>query len=122
MIDLKNLTIEKAHNDLIGRVYTVADLVAAYREQIDSKNTEINAYLGLFDGIESDIKNAQSMIDGGTATLLTGIPFAIKDNILVKGEVTSGGSLILENYKAVYDATVISKLKKEGVVCYGRVY
>jgi aspartyl-tRNA(Asn)/glutamyl-tRNA(Gln) amidotransferase subunit A len=98
----------------------VADLVAAYREQIDSKNTEINAYLGLFDGIESDIKNAQSMIDGGTATLLTGIPFAIKDNILVKGEVTSGGSLILENYKAVYDATVISKLKKEGVVFLGR--
>ena len=120
MIDLKNLTIEKAHNDLINHSYTVADLVAAYREQVDSKNAEINAYLSLFDGVESDIKNAQSMIDTGVSTLLTGIPFAIKDNILVKGEIASGGSLILENYKAVYDATVISKLKKEGVVFLGR--
>ena len=34
--------------------------------------------------------------------MLMGISFAIKDNILVKGETASSASKILENYKAVY--------------------
>ena len=50
-----------------------------------------------------------------------GIPFAIKDNILVKGKTASSASKILENYKATYDATVIKKLQQEnGAVLIGR--
>src|ERR1035437_7136253 len=49
-----------------------------------------------------------------------GIPFAIKDNILVKGKTASSASKILENYTATYDATVIKKLKEVGAVFIGR--
>jgi aspartyl-tRNA(Asn)/glutamyl-tRNA(Gln) amidotransferase subunit A len=52
--------------------------------------------------------------------LLTGIPCAIKDNILNKGKIASSSSKILENYHATYDATVIAKLKAEGAVIIGR--
>jgi aspartyl-tRNA(Asn)/glutamyl-tRNA(Gln) amidotransferase subunit A len=51
---------------------------------------------------------------------MTGIPTAIKDNILIQGRVVSAGSKILENYKASYDATVIKDLKKAGAVFLGR--
>ena len=30
--------------------------------------------------------------------MLTGVPFAVKDNMAVEGEVTTAGSRILENY------------------------
>lgn len=52
--------------------------------------------------------------------MLMGIPFAIKDNILIKGRIVSAASKMLQNYHATYDATVIEKLKKEGVVFIGR--
>jgi aspartyl-tRNA(Asn)/glutamyl-tRNA(Gln) amidotransferase subunit A len=52
--------------------------------------------------------------------MMTGIPVAIKDNILIEGRIASAASKILENYKATYDATVIKKLKDEGAVFLGR--
>ena len=53
--------------------------------------------------------------------MLLGIPCGIKDNILIQGKIASSASKILENYHATYDATVIEKLKAEGVVFLGRL-
>jgi aspartyl-tRNA(Asn)/glutamyl-tRNA(Gln) amidotransferase subunit A len=60
------------------------------------------------------------MIDNGSATLLTGIPYAVKDNILVQNHIASAGSKILSNYTASYNATVIEKLNATGAICIGR--
>jgi len=46
-------------------------------------------------------------------SLLTGIPMALKDNILVKDKKCTAASKILENYIAPYDATCVKKLKKQ---------
>ncbi len=120
LIDLKNLTIKKAHEDLVGGVYTCRELAQAYLDVIKEKNTEINAYLEVFDDVLEQADKAQEMFKNGTAVELTGIPFAIKDNILIQGRIASAGSKILENYKASYDATVIKDLKKAGAVFLGR--
>lgn len=121
MIDLKTLTVQKAHESLKNGEYTVSDLAQAYIDVIKNKNTEINAYLEIFTSdIEMQAKKAQEMFSNGTATLLTGIPIAIKDNILFEGHIASASSKILENHVAVYNAFVIEKLKKEGVVILGR--
>ena len=120
MIDLKNLTIEKAHNALKAGEYTCRELTEAYLQVIKEKNKELNAYLEVFDDALIEAEKAQKKFENGTATLLTGIPFAIKDNILFEGHKASAGSKILENYTAVYDAFVIKKLKEEGVVILGR--
>ena len=49
-----------------------------------------------------------------------GIPIGIKDCISVKDERCSCASKILENFKAVYDAGVIRKLKNSGFIPFGR--
>lgn len=119
-MDLKNLTIEKAHQDLKAGKYTCVELAQAYLDVIKEKNSGINAYLEIFDDVLAQAELAQKMFADGTATELTGIPFAIKDIILIKGKKASAASKILENYVAPYDSTVIKDLKKVGAVFLGR--
>lgn len=51
---------------------------------------------------------------------LFGIPVVIKDNICVEGQDTTCASRILKGFKPPYDATVVSRLKKEGAVIFAR--
>ncbi|MBX4197829.1 Asp-tRNA(Asn)/Glu-tRNA(Gln) amidotransferase subunit GatA [Candidatus Parcubacteria bacterium] len=119
-MDLKNLTIKKAHEHLVKGDFSALELANAYKAEAVKRNPEINAYLEIFSDIDEQAKAADDRIKAGKADMLTGIPFAIKDIILIKGRIASGASKILENYRATYDATVIKKLKDAGVVFLGR--
>jgi len=119
-IDLKNLTIKKAQDGLKSGEFTSLDLVESYIKEIESKNKEINAYLEIFEDAREQAKFADEMIAKGESKTLTGIPLAIKDNLLFKGHRAGASSKILEGYVATYDAKVIEDLKKEGAVIIGR--
>jgi len=120
MIDLKNLTIKKAHKSLKEGEYTVTQLVTTYLDVIKEKNKDLNAYLEIYEDVLSQAKKAEEMFKNGQDTILTGIPIALKDNILFEDHISSAGSKILENYRATYDSFVVEKLKKHGVVFLGR--
>ncbi len=49
-----------------------------------------------------------------------GVPILIKDNIQVKNWSVTSGSKILQGYIAPYDATVIKKLRANGLSPFGR--
>ncbi len=119
-MDLKNLTIAKAREALKNGEFTSVDLTNAYIEEIKNKNVDINAFLEVFDDALAQAKVADEMIVRGEMKNLTGIPLAIKDNLLFKGHHASASSKILENYIATYDAKVIETLKAEGAVILGR--
>jgi len=119
-IDLVNLTIEKAHSAMEKVEFTAVDLAKSYLDIISQKNKEINAYLEVYDDVLEQAKKADEIIKSGKGTILTGIPFAIKDNILIKGRKAGSASKILEDYTATYDATVIKKLKEAGAIFLGR--
>src|SRR3989338_116838 len=120
MIAITNLTIETAHENLKNGAYTCRELLDVYLENIKRRNKELNAYLEIYNDVYEQAEIATEKFKNGTAGLLTGIPFAIKDNILLKGKIASAGSRILENYKATYDATVMKCLKKAGAIVIGR--
>lgn len=119
-IDLHKLDIKTAHEHLVKGDFSALELAQAYLDEIAKKNQGLNAYLEVYDDVVTQAKHADSLIAGKKATLLTGIPFALKDNILIKGKIASSSSKILENYHATYDATVITKLKEAGAVFLGR--
>jgi len=119
-INLKELTISKAHESLKNREFSVRDLVDAYLDVIKEKNSDINAYLEVYNDIDDQVKIAEEMFKNGTVTLMTGIPIAIKDNMLCVGHIASASSKILGGYTATYDAGVIRQLKDQGVVILGR--
>ncbi len=120
MLDLKNLTIEKAHQSFLNGEFTCQKLAGEYLRVIKEKNKELNVYLEVFKDVMEQAKKADKRFADGSAVLMTGIPVAIKDNILFKGHKVSAGSKILENYTATYDSTVVKKLKEAGAVIIGR--
>lgn len=120
-MDLSTLTIAKARQALDAKEYSALDLTNAYLDEIRKKNPEIHAYLEVWeDSARAEAKAADEMIAAGKSQPLTGIPLAIKDNILIHGRIASSASKILENYRASYDAAVIERLKGQGAVFLGR--
>lgn len=120
MIDLKNLTIEKAHEGFLNKEFTCRELTEEYLKVIKERDQELHAFLEVYDDALSQADEADKKFADGTAVLMTGIPVAIKDNILFQGHIASAGSKILENYEATYDAFVIKKLREAGAVILGR--
>jgi aspartyl-tRNA(Asn)/glutamyl-tRNA(Gln) amidotransferase subunit A len=115
-------TLTQLHNELLTGTITVRTLVDESKSVIAENEKNVHALLGMYSDalVESQIVKAESMLQNGTSTLLTGIPIVLKDNILVNGEIATGASKILENYQATYDATVVKKLKEVGAILIGR--
>ncbi|MAG12311.1 Asp-tRNA(Asn)/Glu-tRNA(Gln) amidotransferase GatCAB subunit A [bacterium] len=121
-MDLNELTIAKAHKHLVSGDFSAKEITESYLENIEEKNSDINAYLEIFDDATTQAEEADKIIKtkGKETSALTGIPLAVKDNILIKGRTASCGSKILEPYKASYDATAIKKLRESGAIFLGR--
>jgi len=120
-MDLSKLTLAQARKDLDAKKYSALDLTNAYLDAIEKKDGEIHAYIEVWkDSAREEAKKADALIASGKSQQLTGIPLAIKDNMLIEGRIASSASKILEHYRASYDATVIEKLKAQGAVFLGR--
>ncbi len=120
MIDLNNLTIKNLHEMYTSKSVTVREVVDAYKQNIIDKNQDLNVYLEVFDDIDEQVKRAEEIFTNGKANFMTGVPLAIKDNMLYKGHRVSSASKMLENYVATYSSPVIEKLIESGAVILGR--
>lgn len=99
-------------------------------EQDKKSDVPLNAFLEIYSDVvekaeAADKLIAQARLDGNLDKLffekpLLGLPFAVKDNISVKGKHLTCASKILEGYVAPYDATVISRLEAAGAIPLGR--
>ncbi len=121
MIDLQKLTISQAKKSLKNKEYSAVELTTAYLERIKKIDPEIKSYLWLTEELaKKQAVEADEMIAKNIDLPLTGIPCAIKDNIMIKDEKCTAASKFLENYIAPYDATVIEKLKNQGAIFLGK--
>jgi aspartyl-tRNA(Asn)/glutamyl-tRNA(Gln) amidotransferase subunit A len=120
MSEPKYKTIREAQEALEKRQVTSEELTQECLARIEEKETEIHAFLEVFDDALAQAKAADARRSAGETGPLLGIPLALKDNILVQGHIASAASRILANHRAVYDATVIAKLKAAGAVLLGR--
>lgn len=116
------LTVAQAIEKLRKREISSQELIKAFLGRIDKVDKKISAFIS----INSDLANEQArkadekIAKGEKFSPLTGIPIAVKDNILTEGLKTTAGSKILENYLAPYDATVIKKIKAAGAILIGK--
>jgi aspartyl-tRNA(Asn)/glutamyl-tRNA(Gln) amidotransferase subunit A len=120
-MDISSLTIKKARELLDKKEISAKEIAESCIKNIEIKNKELNIFLEVYEDVLKQATEAQKIIDKGEAKDLTGIPLAIKDNILIKGRRASAASKILENYKATYTSTSAQKLIDQNAVFLGRV-
>lgn len=121
MIDISKLTVVSAREALKKGEFTSRELTLACLQNIKERDGVVHAFLEVFEEMALSMADeADKKIKSGVDLPLLGIPLALKDNILVKGQIASAGSKILENYRATYDATVTQKLYGAGAVILGR--
>src|SRR3989344_9197201 len=107
-MNLDSLTIAEARRALDAKEYSALELTEAYLDAIQKKDGDIHAYLEVWaDFAREEAQRADEIIAAGKSQSLTGIPIAVKDNILIEGRIASAASRILENYRETYDATII---------------
>lgn len=100
-MNVRDVTIKQIQDGIRGGDFSAADVAGAYKDKISAANDEIGAYLEVFDDA-------------------SGIPIAVKDNMLVAGREVTAASKILEGYTAPYDATAILRLRDAGFSFLGR--
>lgn len=121
IVNLNELTIEQAAAGLREKKFTSVDLTKACLARIKERNKEINAFITVCD--ESALLEAAAadkLIAAGKATLLTGIPFAVKDAITTKDIRSTASAKMLDNYIPPFEATVIKKIREQGGVLLGK--
>lgn len=94
---------------------TVKDLVEG--------DTEIdhNSFLEELQEADSEFGFMREIVESGeNSGELSGVPFVVKDAICAEGAVTSAGSRIIEDYRPVFDSTVVSRLREAGATFYGK--
>ncbi|MGH7935537.1 MAG: Asp-tRNA(Asn)/Glu-tRNA(Gln) amidotransferase subunit GatA [Chthoniobacterales bacterium] len=113
--DLPGLTITELQKLLRAREVSPRELVIGLHERIEALDPKIGAYLSLY------LEAALAAADTADVSLpLGGIPIAIKDAISVRDQPCTCASRILRGYRALYDATVIVRLKAAGAIPFGR--
>lgn len=120
-MELHELTIKDAGKLLAKKEASAKELTQALLSRTKRLEEKLHAFLYVAE--KEALKQAEAadkMIADGEHSALTGIPYGVKDNILVKDMQATAASKILENYIAPYDATVIKRLQQAGPVILGK--
>lgn len=104
---MMNKSIKELHDLLINKKITSEELV---REAL-SKSHEVKEKYNAFVTICNDAKPTAI-----TESLVSGIPFGVKDNYSTKDVLSTGSSNTLKNYVPFFNATVVQKLLDAGAI------
>ena len=123
-MELNELNIIEASNGLQSKEFSSVELTQACLDRIKNTDDEIKSFITVTENYALlQAEKADQRIKSGKEkdNFLLGIPCSIKDIILTKNILTTAASKILNNYIPPYDATLITKLKKAGMVMLGKV-
>ncbi|MBR0139927.1 MAG: amidase [Firmicutes bacterium] len=125
MTDVTELTVSRLSEMLATGETTSVELVKTYMDRIakiDKSGPCLNSVLelnpdALFIAAAMDRERAK----GKLRSPLHGVPVLLKDNINTADKLrTTGGSLALADNFAPYDASVVSRLRKAGLIILGK--
>ncbi len=107
---------------LIRGESTAKSIVEATLKRIEALDPKVQAFLHILSDrvLAQAEKLDHKRKNGQPLGKLAGIPIALKDNIHIKGEITSCASKFLTNYRAVFDATATRLLEEEDALIIGK--
>ncbi|NCI45468.1 Asp-tRNA(Asn)/Glu-tRNA(Gln) amidotransferase subunit GatA [Sediminibacterium soli] len=114
-------TIKDYHNALQNGQTTCVEAVRFYADAIAQKQ-HLNCYIDVYvaEALATAAALDQGRKDGLPMGRLHGVVIGLKDVLSHKAHRLSAASAILENFTAIYDATVVKRLIDEGAIIIGR--
>lgn len=122
-MELYYKTAHELNDLLLSKEISAEELIKTHFLRIEAIDDQLKSFItlnkkqALIKAREADKKIARGEKD---ADDLVGIPIAYKDNISTKNLLTTCGSKMLENFVPPYDATVVERLEKAGVILVGK--
>ena len=122
-MEITELTVHELQEKIKNKELTISQITKAYVDRINEKEKDVNSFITTLtdEAIEKSKEIEEKVNNGDLNSELAGIPIGIKDNMCTKGVKTTCASKMLENFVAPYDATVVEKLNKEGMINLGKL-
>ena len=121
-MSIHTLTAVEIRDQFLNGKLTAEQITKHFLERIKKYDGEIGAFLKVLD--ERALKKAKELDEkkkkGEKLGKLAGIPIAIKDNMHIKGELSTCASKFLANYVAPFDSTVVKLLEAEDAIIIGK--
>jgi aspartyl-tRNA(Asn)/glutamyl-tRNA(Gln) amidotransferase subunit A len=116
-----NASLAELSAALAAKQVSSVELTRLFLERIERLDARFNAFITVqAERSLAQAKRADERRDRGEAGPLTGIPIAIKDIYCTKGQRTTCGSRMLENFVSPYDAHVVEQVDAAGAVVLGK--
>ena len=122
-MNIIDLTVHELKEKLANKELSITKVTKAYIDRINKKEPDVEAFVTILcDEALNKAQEVQAQKENGDIKEeLAGIPIGIKDNICTKGIKTTCSSKMLENFVSPYDATVVKKLKEQGLINLGKL-
>ncbi|HTY92867.1 MAG TPA: Asp-tRNA(Asn)/Glu-tRNA(Gln) amidotransferase subunit GatA [Steroidobacteraceae bacterium] len=106
---------------LKAREFSSVELTRTLLARIEAHQPRLNALISVTgESALAEAGRADAVLARGGGGPLTGIPLVHKDIFCTEGVRTTCASRMLDNFVSPYDATVVAKLKAEGMVMMGK--
>ncbi|HLV56502.1 MAG TPA: Asp-tRNA(Asn)/Glu-tRNA(Gln) amidotransferase subunit GatA [Actinotalea caeni] len=122
MSDLTRLTAAELAAALTAGEVSSVEVTQAHLDRIAAVDGDVHAFLNV--DAEGALGEAAA-VDAARAAgeelhPLAGVPVAVKDVVVTKGQVTTAGSKILEGWVPPYDATLVTRLRQARMPILGK--
>jgi aspartyl-tRNA(Asn)/glutamyl-tRNA(Gln) amidotransferase subunit A len=118
------LSLTQAREQLLQGKLSARELTESCLRQIERVDGNVHAFIShdRDDALaQAEVADRDLKSGLGAEKPLLGIPIAMKDVLSVRGQPLNCCSKILGNFRAVYDATVVRKLREAGAIIFGRL-
>src|SRR4051812_35682158 len=121
-MNLKNITAEKLVALYRNRDLSVTEVIKSVYEEIDRVDDDVRAFLALCPerALDEARRLDAKIASGEPLEALSGVPVAIKDNMVVRDLATTCASRVLDGYIPPYTATAVERLRSAGAIVVGK--
>ncbi|HLV03475.1 Asp-tRNA(Asn)/Glu-tRNA(Gln) amidotransferase subunit GatA [uncultured Georgenia sp.] len=122
MSEIVTATAAELSRRLQAKEVSAVEVTQAHLDRIAQVDGEVHAFLHVND--EEALATARDVDErrarGEELHPLAGVPIAVKDVVVTKGQPTTAASKMLEGWLPPYDATVVERLRAAGLPILGK--